>query len=279
MQLPLALGEDDSEKFRPPRPWFQDFLIGSATDDTWVINRLLRRPPRCITPGGAHGQVISGGGRGPQPVLGEQPRAVELMDRSGDQGGISGASPGAPALAPGRGTPSYDLSLEALGSQHPVASPDQAEWPVQRAALEQESSGDETEKGAHCLEIRTETPGPSPPGRLSPHWLLWPHSASRRSFHQHDPTHDPSPPGWTEGEVAAAYFFLPRKSPGCSLIPTHPRALWPRPLRPREGAAACVCVSVCVRASVCVCACAVECREVGEEENRFENLLPRRDMT
>ena len=45
MQLPLALGEDDSEKFRPPRPWFQDFLIGSATDDMWVINRLLRRPP------------------------------------------------------------------------------------------------------------------------------------------------------------------------------------------------------------------------------------------
>ena len=124
-----------------------------------MINRLLWRPPRCITPGGAHGQVISGGGRGPQPVLGEQPRAVELMDRSGDQGGISGAPPGALALAPGRGTPSYGLSLEALGSQHTVASPDQAEWPVQRAALEQESSGDEIEKEAHRLEIRTETPG------------------------------------------------------------------------------------------------------------------------
>lgn len=124
-------------------------------------------------------------------MLGEQPRAVELLDRSGDRGGISGASPGAPALAPGRGTPSHDLSLEALGSQHPVASPDQAEWPVQRAALEQESSGDETENGDHCVEIGTETPGPSPPGHLSPHQLLWPHSASRPSSHQHDPTHDP----------------------------------------------------------------------------------------
>lgn len=69
------------------------------------------------------------------------------------------STPGALALAPGRGTPSYGLSLEALGSQHTVASPDQAEWPVQRAALEQESSGDETEKEAHRLEIRTETPG------------------------------------------------------------------------------------------------------------------------
>ena len=66
---------------------------------------------------------------------------------------------------------------------------DWAKWPVQRAALKQESSGDETEKGASCLEIRTETPVPSPPGRLSP-CPLWPHSASRWSFHQDDPTHD-----------------------------------------------------------------------------------------
>lgn len=163
------------------------------------------------------------------------------MDRSGDQGGISGASPGALALAPGRGTPSYDLSLEVLGSQHLVASPDQAEWPVQRAALEQESSEDETEKGAHCLEIRTETPGPSPPGRLSPHPLLWPHPASRWSFHQHDSTHDPLTSRVDSGEVAAACFFLPRKSLGCSLIPTHPRALWAAPSEALRGSC-CVCV-------------------------------------
>ena len=61
--------------------------MGSATGDTWVMNRLLGRGPRGITPGSAHRQVISRGGRGPQSVLGEQPQAAELLDRSGDKGG------------------------------------------------------------------------------------------------------------------------------------------------------------------------------------------------
>ena len=84
---------------------FQDFLMGSATGDIWVMNRLLAGGGggRGITPGGAHGQVISRGGRGPQSVLGEQPQAAELLDRSGDQGGI--------CRCPGPGSRERDTQL------------------------------------------------------------------------------------------------------------------------------------------------------------------------
>ena len=78
--------------------------MGSATGDTWVMNRLLGRGPRGITPGSVHKQVTSRGGRGPQSVLGEQPKRQSCWTGVGTREEFAGASPGALALAPGRGT-------------------------------------------------------------------------------------------------------------------------------------------------------------------------------
>lgn len=55
------------------------------------MNGLLGDTPQGVRPG-AHGQVITGGVRGPQSVLGQQPQAAELLDRSGDQEEFAGAS-------------------------------------------------------------------------------------------------------------------------------------------------------------------------------------------
>lgn len=213
---------------------FQDFLIGRATRDTWVMNGLLGDTPQGVRPG-----ALTGGHhwRRKRPTVCPR-RAAPSGGAAGEEWGPGGICRSIP-WCPGPGSRERDQTLESLGSQHPVDITDWAKWPVQRAALKQESSGDETEKGASCLEIRTEIPVPPPPGRLSP-CPLWPHSASRGFFHQDDPTHDPLASRVGREGGHGSLFLLPLKALGCSLVPVRPRALWASPSEAPRG-------SCCVR--------------------------------